>query len=479
MEHKNLRGIVNAKVVLPSTIEDCHALIRVYHKMIIELCSRVDKLEIENRELRELLGLNSFNSSIPPSKSKKRKLPKPVSPNKGGGQMGHEGHTRQLLDSTEVDAIVRCKLPIHCACGGKINPINYLRHQVYELPDIKLRVTEYHIEKGYCSCCGRNHLSSLPDGITWGITGPKLTSFMSHLVSKYRLSRRELKEFLSEQFKFNISLGTVFNKQKLVNTALAPLVSDLLKEVKKSCSINVDETGHNRDGKNQWLWGIASASAVFFYIHPSRGKRVLDLLLKDFSNIVTSDRHIAYNCFSSSRRQICWAHLKRDFVRLSEKENSVISRIGKNLLECEKELFKIWHDFKQNNMTRDELLRKSTPIRRRVGELLEQGTYTDPKLKAVRFCKNILEDFDALWTFLSTEGVEPTNNHAERCLRHAVIWRKKYFCTRSDYGSEFVARTLSIIMTCKLKSQSSFEHVCEVLKNYFVKTTAPPALIPA
>jgi len=200
-------------------------------------------------------------------------------------------------------------------------------------------------------------------------------------------------------------------------------------------------------------------------------------LVGDYNNIVISDRHNAYNYFNSAHRQICWAHLKRDFTRLSEKEDKVIARIGAGLLACEADLFKIWYEFKQNEIMREELLRKSFPIRKKVGELLEQGTYTDPNLKAVRFCKNILKDFDALWTFLSVENIEPTNNHAERCLRHLVIWRKKYFCTRSNYGSEFVARTMSVITTSKLQSKNSFEFVCQVLKNYFIKTTAPPALI--
>ncbi|WP_294878413.1 transposase, partial [Sulfurimonas sp. RIFOXYB12_FULL_35_9] len=243
-------------------------------------------------------------------------------------------------------------------------------------------------EKGCCSCCGRNHIGILPDGITWGITGPKLTGFMSHLISKYRLSRRELKEFLKEQFKFNISLGTLFNKQKIVNTALEFSVSNLLTEVKQSPSINIDETGHNRDGKKQWLWGLVSSTVAFFSIQPSRGKKVLDLLVGDYENIIISDRYTAYGYFDSSCRQICWAHLKRDFTRLSEKWDKGISRIGKGLLTCESDLFKVWYEFRQSNITRDELLRKTYPIRKRVGELLEQGTYTDPKLKAVRFCKN-------------------------------------------------------------------------------------------
>lgn len=458
------------EIELPNTVPKCH-------EVIIDLSSCIAKLHTEIGTLKERLNTNSSNSSLQPSKSFKKKKQKPPSKNKGGGQAGHKGNFRSLLDSSEADDVVNCRLPEDCECGGKINLIEECqRHQVFELPEIKLYMTEYRLEKGYCACCGRSHVSSLPEGITWGITGPRLTGFMSHLVSKYRLSRRELKEFLREQFRFDISLGTVFNKQKIVSTTLAPLVSNLLAEIKQSPSINVDETGHNRDGKNQWLWGVISSTAAFFSIHSSRGREVLKSLIGDFTNIVVSDRYNAYSYFDSDHRQICWAHLKRDFTRLSEKNDKVLARIGMGLLDCESDLFKIWHEFKQGDITRDELLRKSLPIRKIIGELLEQGVYTNPELKAVRFCKNILKDFNALWTFLSTDNVEPTNNHAERCLRHSVIWRKKYFCTRSDYGSEYVARTGSVIMTCRLQSKNSFEFVCQALKNYFIKTAAPPVL---
>jgi transposase len=477
MKYEDSLKTIETTMELPTTIEECHILIRSYRNVIVELSNRVNELYTEAKVLRERLNTNSSNSSLPPSKSFKKKKPKSPSKNKSGGQVGHKGYSRSLLDSSEANDIVDCKLPVNCECGSKINSIGeYQRHQVYELPEIKLHMTEYRIEKGYCPCCGRSHIGSLPEGITWGITGPKLTGFMSHLVSKYQLSRRELREFLREQFQFDISLGTIFNKQKIVNTALAPLVSNLLPEVKQSSSINIDETGHKRDGKNQWLWGLASSTAAFFSIQSSRGKKVLESLAGDFSNIVISDRCNAYSYFKSAHRQICWAHLKRDFTRLSEKSDKIIARIGAGLLACEADLFKIWHEFKQGNIMREELLKKSLPIRKKVGELLEQGTYTDPTLKAVQFCKNLLKDFDALWTFLSIDNVEPTNNHAERCLRHFVIWRKKYFGTRSDYGSEYVARTGSIIMTCKLQSKNSFEFICQALKNYFIKTTAPPVL---
>lgn len=151
----------------------------------------------------------------------------------------------------------------------------------------------------------------------------------------------------------------------------------------------------------------------------------------------------------------------------TEKDNKLIARIGKNLLTCESDLFRVWHEFKTEKILRYELLREAKPIRQRIGELLEQGSYTDPKLKAARFCKNLLENFDALWTFLEYDNLEPTNNHAERSLRPLVIWRKKYFFTRSDYGTEYVARSASLNVTCKLQKKSSFNFLCLLLQNHF------------
>lgn len=455
---------------LPTTIEECHQLIRLLLTKLNELSVSVEALKIENRELKERLNNNSSNSSLPPSKSckKKKKSNRHSSGKKAGGQPGHKGHYRELLPVDQVDVVKTCVLPETCECGGKIIPSeDYVRHQVHELPELKLWVTEYQLQRGCCECCRCQDTASLPEGITWGITGPRLTGFMSELTAKYGLSRSEQKLFLKEIFNFSISKGTVFNKQKIVTLAMQVPVDELLPIVKESVSVNADETGHNRDGKNEWLWGFISPVAAHFSIHASRGKKVLRSMMGDFKNILISDRYAAYNMFESDKRQICWAHLKRDFTKLSEKDDKTIARIGKRLLECESNLFKIWHEFTSEKIPRDELLQQAKPIRKRVGELLEQGTYTDPILKATRFCKNILENFNALWTFLEINGVEPTNNHAERSLRPLVIWRKKYFCTRSDYGSEFVARSASIITTCKLNGKSSFEFLTTLVGNYF------------
>lgn len=456
---------------LPDTIEECHQIIRLLQGALSDLSKKVELLAAENRDLKERLNGNSSNSSLPPSKDiKKKKKQNGHKPSgkRSGGQPGHKGYYRELLASEAVDSIEQCALPKQCVCGGEIHSTGeYLRHQVYELPKLKLQVTEYQLEKGCCENCRTNQIASLPEGISWGITGPRLTSFMSELVTKYGLSRREQRKFLKEQLDFELSLGTVFNKQKVVNAALEAPVSELLPIVKESNSVYVDETGHNRDGKSQWLWGIVSMTAGYFSIEASRGKKVLKDMLSDFKNTIVSDRYSAYEYFDSSQRQLCWAHLKRDFTKLSEKEDKTIARIGRELLENEGKLFKIWHEFKSEQISREELLKKAKPIRQRVGELLEQGSYTAPELKASRMCKNLLKNFYALWTFLETEGVEPTNNHAERSLRPSVIWRKKYFCTRSDYGSQYVARSASIQATCKLQGKSSFNFLCEVMHNHF------------
>lgn len=368
----------------------------------------------------------------------------------------------------EVDEVVSCPLPITCLCGGQIEVREeVLRHQVHELPIIKLQVIEYQLAKGACSCCGKKQIASLPEGITWGITGPRLTGLMSHMLSRYKLSRRELRAFLEEHYAFKISMGCIYAKQRLVAQALEEPVANLLEQVKSSDSVHMDETGHRRDGLNQWLWGMMSQKAAFFSVEPSRGKKVIAKLMDEYNGFIISDRYAASNYFDSSKRQICWAHLKRDFTKLSEKQEVLIARIGKALLECQANLFKLWHQYKLKHCSRDELIRKSRPIRDKVGELLEQGTYTHPKLRIVRFCSNLLTHFSALWTFIFNEQVEPTNNHAEQCLRPAVIWRKKYFGTRSDYGSELLARTMSLISSCRLQAISAFETISQVLSAYF------------
>lgn len=469
---------------LPETIEESHVVIKDLCYVVKELCTRLNALASENQALQERLHLNSTNSSKPPStdfkqpKKSSQKPPRQSSGKPSGGQPGHPGHFRALAQASEVDEIVVCEVDSVCECCGKsaIIPTGEpSRHQVYELPAIRLSLTEYQLAKGRCQACGHPQKAPLPDGVTWGITGPRLTSLMTLLVSDYHLSRREVQRFLREYFNFTLSLGTIFNKQRLVNTVLEAPVNDLLPIVKSS-PVNMDETSHARDGKRHWLWVMASREAAYFEITPSRGKKIARRLLVGFQQILTTDRYSVYTVLDSSQRQLCWAHLKRDFTRFSERKEPVIARIGEELLALESQLFVLWYAFKESHFTREELNRRAGALRKAVGEALEKGSYTAPELRLARFCQNLLKDFWALWTFLEVEGVEPTNNHGERCLRPWVIWRKKYFGTRSDYGSEFVARTASMKMTCRFQSKSPFRYLTQAIKNYFTGQPAPPII---
>jgi len=453
---------------LPIEIEECHKLIK-------EMFKRLEKLERENADLKELLNKNSNNSSQPPSIDKKKNnTTRKPSINPSGGQKGHNGHYRELIDEKEADKIVYCELPKNCSCGGEIVlKKDCLRHQVHELPEIKLEVTEYKLARGKCSCCNKNHIASLPEGITFGITGHRLTSLMSTLVSQYQLSRRDLKNFLKEYLNFDLSLGTIFNKEKIVTKALETVVANILINIKKSPFIHSDETGHKRDGKKEWMWHISSRKLAYFIILLSRGKKAMKSLIGDYKDTVISDRYSVYNHFCSENRQFCWAHLKRDFVRLSEKKDKIIMDIGRQLLKETDKLFAKWHEFKAGHFAREWLILGCSQIRKKIGELLEQASYTAPELKAARFAKNLLDRFNALWTFLYKEGVEPTNNQAERCLRKSVIWRKKYFGTRSETGDLFVSRTASVITSCKLQFRNSSKYFADIVKNYFSKKDPP------
>lgn len=466
---------------LPETVSDCHVLVRLQQKAIEELSLRIDRLELENGLLKEQLATNSQNSSLPPSKDRKKKKPsKGNSHSSGrpsGGQVGHRGHFRALVNVEEVDQVVKCELPGQCDCGGEIESSEaYQRHQVYELPEIQLHLTEYQLMKGRCRCCRQNHVASLPEGVSGGITGSRLTSLMSLLVSQYQLSRRGVQVLLKEYFHFEISLGTLFNKQRLVTEVLKEPVAALLESIQGSGVVHSDETSHREQGERSWMWTLATGQMAYFEVMKSRGKKAFHHLLGSFEGILISDRYSVYDGVCSSHRQLCWSHLKRDFTRLSEKSEPTLARIGKALLAEKKALFQAWYEFKQGQIGREALVNQCNPIRRRIGEYLEQGTYTDPALRAARFCQNLLKHFDALWTFLSVEGVEPTNNAAERCLRPWVIWRKKYFGTRSTYGSEYVARTASLIMTTKLNRKNPFDYLALAIQNHFSSLRPPPLL---
>jgi len=464
---------------LPATIEECHVLIAQLVSTVSALTSQVEILKLEITQLKEKLNQNSNNSSKPPSQDfksnkKKKSDTKLSSGRKTGGQPGHKGMTRELLNISEVDKIEKCILPLHCRCGGKIlKHDNYYRWQVHELPIIKMHVTEYQCEKGRCAACRLRYTAALPQVAKNTMIGPRLMSLMAMFPAKYHVSRQLMLHFLKEIFDFKVSLGTVFNKEKKLANMTTPVCEDILNHIKNSAFLHADETGIRENGHSSWLWTFSSKEASYFKMADSRGTKVLKDTMADYEGVVISDRYGAYNLYDDVNRQLCWAHLKRDFKRISESQHKVIARIGAQLLTEQDKLFEHWHGFKKGLFDRQILQDKCKPIINAVENLLESCTYLSPEFRAVGTCKNILKHSQALWTFLYVEGIEPTNNHAEQQIRPSVIWEKISFGSRSKTGSLFIANLSTLLATCKKQGKNSWRFLQDLIISAYEQGEMP------
>jgi transposase len=449
----------------------------VLRNEIFQLKKRVEELE-------EKLRTNSANSSNPPSSDPpgtepKRKDKRRGSKRKRGGQPGHEGRSRQLLPPKEVNTFVACPPPACCdECGGQVEQDGGEpdRHQRLELPEIKPHVTEYDRYHGTCSRCGKHFRGSLPEGIGEEMLGPRASAVVAILSGKYHASKREIEEIMADFFGMEICLGTVCNTERRVSEALAPAVEEAKESAKDEERAHLDETGWKEGAKRAWLWAMVTVSATIFLVRQSRGAQVArELLGEGFLGIVISDRWTAYNWIKTTLRQLCWAHLTRDFVKIWER-GGASETVGATLLYFRDRMFEIWYRVRDGTMSRKSFRRKMKKIREGLEEALAEGTCCGHS-KTEETCKNILKLKDALWTFVDVVGVEPTNNDAERVVRSGVLWRKRSFGTDSPTGSLFVERILTVCATCKQHGRGVLEFVTGSVEASLA-ASPPPSLLP-
>lgn len=266
----------------------------------------------------------------------------------------------------------------------------------------------------------------------------------------------------------------------------------LFRYIQHSPTVGVDETGfkqRNGDGQNAaktsgWLWVAVTPLIICFQVILSRASTAAQTVLGEaFAGFITSDRCPAYNWVDINRRQICWAHLKRDFIQISERIGAS-AEIGKSLLEQEQELFNLWYQYRNDQLTRSELEQVVEPIQTKILSQLREAAQLNigenektPLAKTVRTCRNLLKLEPALWLFITENGVEPTNNAAERAIRPAVIWRRTSFGSDSVAGCFFVSRLLTVVSSLKLQERNIFDFLVESV----VATRSgdvPPSLLP-
>ena len=406
--------------------------------------------EAKNQELLEKINRTSNNSSSPPSAdppSAEGRLHKKKSGKKRGGQPGHKGHSRFLYEPEECEEVLNhCPETCRC-CGEKLSgeDANPYRHQIVEIPPIKPIIVEHRLHQLVCDNCGTSTRAALPMNVNPSGYSIRVVALVAVLSGLYRHSQRMVQSAMSDVFGITMSLGTI-NKLRLeASSALENVIEEAKMYVQNSRVVGADETSFiqgNVDGCNEkntqaWLWVAVTPLVAFFQITLSRCTQTAkNILGENFSGILNSDRYASYNWVGLEQRQLCWAHLKREFIKISER-TGVSKQIGEALLKQEEELFKLWYQVRDGTLKRYEFQLKVESIRNSIKSSLQEAANSEvgykektPFAKTVRTCRQILKVEPALWLFVDVEGVEPTNNAAERAIRPAVIWR------RTSFGSQ-------------------------------------------
>jgi transposase len=453
--------------------------------VIADLLRRVAALE---ERLNALLNANSSNSSMPPSANPPG-APAPVqkkkSSRKPGAQPGHPPHLKQFLPPERVNKVI-VFVPERCrACATALprdaNPSDPApsRHQVAELPELAAVVTDYQGHCRICSACGEVTKATIPAELRAHSCGPRLAATLSYLAGCHHVSKRGLEEITRDVFGVPMALGTVSALEQQMSEALAPAHEQALEAVRDAPVKHVDETGWKQAGARRWLWVAATQTVAAFLIHSRRNLAALTLLLgESIHGLLVSDRWGTYNHLPNDRRQICWAHLKRDFQKCLDRGGAGAA-VGRDGLKIVRRVFKAWHTFRGGGFddasgpcSREDLVKRFLPIIRDFDRLLERGRRCASTAVAT-FCTNLAQLQEAPWTFVIEENVEPTNNHAERVLRKAVLWRKNAFGCTSDRGCRFVERLLTVVQTLRLQRRPVLDFLYQSLLAHRIQQPQP------
>lgn len=432
---------------------------------------RVAELEAMVRDLQAQLQRHAGNSSVPPSANPPA-APKPVvkepTGRSPGAQPGRAATPRVRLPAERVQEFVdhrprhcrRCQHALPAEPGPHDPPPTW--HQVAELPAIAAVVTEHRGHTRTCPQCGAQTHAAIPADVRTRVAGPRLTAAITYLSGARHDSKRGVEEVVETLFGVPVSLGTVAAAEQEVSAALAAAHAEAVAAVRAAPVKNVDETGWKRTGQLCWLWAGVTRTVACFQIHARRGLDGLRALLGDApSGVVVSDRWCAYNRLDVRNRQLCWAHLKRDFRAMVDR-GGPSEAIGHELLCFVEDLFLDWHRVRDGTIRRATLRQIIGEWRPAFREVLARGAACGCAQTAA-VCHNLLAWEPALWTFTRIDGVEPTNNAAERAVRPAVLWRKRSFGCHSESGCRFVERILTVVQTLRQQGRPVFAFLAEAI----------------
>jgi transposase len=447
---------------------------------VLALLDQQQRLQARVTDLEAQLTQHSGNSSRPPSSDPPSAPPRPPATRTGrtrGAQPGHPGQQRDLLPPDQVSELIihrptacpQCQhtLPAALPPTGPV-----LRQQVWELPPVVPTVTEHQFPTVTCPHCQAAIRAPRPAEVPPGSFGPHLVALVALLHGRYRVSTRELALLLDDLWRIPISLGSIPALYQTASTALAPVYTAVQRAVQEQAVANVDETPWRETRQQRYLWVAVTLVATVFLV-ARRSRAALERLLGvPVGAIVGSDRYSAYAHLPATQRQLCWAHLKRDWQFFRERDGPV-GVWGAAAMEEIGKLFASWHRFRSGVVARPTLQREIAPIQAALRALVERGRDELPWEKARGFCRDLLRVWPALWTFVVVAGVEPTNNAAERALRPAVLWRKGCYGTDSEAGSRFVERILTVTTTCRQQQRQALPFIADAVRAHWAGLPAP------
>jgi transposase len=485
LENSKLRRELEAAIRRLSKLEARNAKLRAELKD-----ERKDRRAAEAKLSRaeSRVESDSRNSSLPPSsdrpKTKAERAKERASKReaeqaeaqaagrtlrKRGGQPGHRGHSRPLLPPEKVDRINDlfptccgdCKGADFEALPGSAPTI----HQTTDLVPKLTETTEHRLHQAQCKACGKVCRASLPPGQSQSPFGPGLAALAATLtLGGPRCSKASAVEFFKTVLNVELCAASVVELEQRVSASLAPIYTEALEQAQEEAKKHksLDETGWSQKNSKAWLWVMITSSMTILMIADQRAREVAIKLMGSLcKGILTSDRFSAYRHWCALKWQNCWSHLKRDFAKFLTYDDAS-KELGKKLLALERRVFDLWHEHKSGELSRLGLKRKLQPVKRELKKLLKKGTKLSHK-KAASLSRGLLRDFESFWTFTRYDGVEPTNNNAERALRHGVIYRKTSFGTQSERGSRYVERMLTVRATLKQQGRPLFQFLKEAL----------------
>jgi transposase len=326
-----------------------------------------------------------------------------------------------------------------------------------------------------CPTCGASTRAPLPVGVPPGGFGPRVQAIVALCTSAYRLSKRTTQEVMADLFGLSMSLGTIPHLEQATVQAVATPVAEAQAYVRAQPRAHLDETGWREGRTRAWLWVMVTTWVTVFAVRLSRGAKVAQELLGErFCGILVTDRWSAYTWYPTRWRQVCWAHLLRDFEAMIERGGRS-QVIGEALREQARQMFHAWHRVRDGTLTHAQFRVLMRPIRRAVARGLKAGQSCGVA-KTEGVCREVLKVYDALWTFVRVEGVEPTNNAAERAIRPGVLWRKGSFGTQSAQGSRFVEVMMTVVATLKQQHRHVLAYMTEACQAAYTGTPAPSLL---